>query len=145
MTVRDRDHGSERFLRTLEDLGQLRTVTVGIHEDVGAQEHPGRSDATIAEVATYQEFGTIHDVPKAFVRGAVDGADVEQWMAQAGERALRSARFGTSDSGHAERAFARVGDRLARMMKRRVPVESGALRDAIEVRLDGRPAPEGGV
>lgn len=137
MTVRDTDRGMGRFLGTLEDLARPRSITVGVHEDVGAEDHPGRSRATKLQVAAAHEFGTAVDQPIAYVRGAADDFDGELKLAAAAERALRSAMYGSSDGGHADRAFARVGEQLARAMRRRAPLETGATRDAIRVKIDG--------
>lgn len=137
MTVRSVDKGMGRFLNALDDLTKPRSITVGVHADVGAAEHPGPTRATVAQVAAYQEFGTDVDPPTAFVRGAADAFGGEQRLVTASERALRSALYGTSESGHADRAFARVGEQLARAMRRRVPVATGAVQRAIAVKING--------
>lgn len=137
MTIRDIDRGNGRFMRVLMDLERPRKVTVGVHEDVGAEDHPGPSHANVVEVAQFVEFGTIDEAPHSFVRATMDGVDGGALLRTAGERAMRSALYGSSDAGHADRAFARVGERLARAMRRLVPVDTGATRDAIAVKVNG--------
>jgi hypothetical protein len=141
MSARDIDRGMDRFLRALDDLETPRVMTVGVHEDIGLQDHPGESDANVVEVAQFLEFGTIHEAPKSFVRSTMDEIDGAALMRTAAERALRSAMYGSSESGHADRAFARVGERLARAMRRKIPIETGATREAIAVKINGRTLP----
>lgn len=144
MGVRDTDKGMARFLQVVGDLEGRRVITIGVHEDVGAQQHPGASDATIVEVATFIEFGTQHQAPLAPVRSTIDENDCVALLTTAAGRALRSAMYGSAESGHLDRAFARVGDRLARAMRRKIPKETGATRDAIATKVNGaRVAPQG--
>jgi hypothetical protein len=126
VTVRDRDHGVGALVSKLEAMRSTR-LTVGVHADVGAELHPG-SSATIAEVAAIQELGDEHQAPRAFVRGAVDARDLGPALRGAAERALAG--------GAIEVELGRVGAELADEMKRRAPVETGAVRDAIEARVN---------
>lgn len=119
--IRDVDLGYRALLRSIEKMD--REVLVGIRGEEGAQ-RPERqieladgssatiqSDATIAEYATYNEFGTDdgHIPERSFLRSTVDerresylqalgeamlqtidkGIDIEQPLALLGERAVR--------------------------------------------------------
>ena len=54
--VTDRDRGYRRFVRSMASLsGVLPEVTIGIHEAQGNERPDG--GATVAEYATYNEFG----------------------------------------------------------------------------------------
>ena len=64
--------------------GKLGEVTVGVHDDVGSQPHPGPirgrdrrkpGNATIADVATWLEFGTVRNPARSFVRDWADRHD----------------------------------------------------------------------
>ena len=130
MSVRDIDHGASALTRRLEKLSRSGVrVTVGIHEDTGAEQHP--SGDSIAAVAAALEFGTSEQRPEAFVRGAVDeqrgalGAE----LARAGADVLE----GTPVSA----AFGVVGAQIATSMQSRVSTATGTTRASIEARVDG--------
>jgi len=73
MTVIDRDTGYNKFLRDMKDLEGEPGVLVGIRQEKGSQVPEG-SDATLAEYATYNEFGTQDGrVPeRSFLRSTMD-------------------------------------------------------------------------
>ena len=50
--VRDRDLGMARFLVAIQDLERPRRMTVGVHEDDGAKDHPGHGK--VIDVAAAQ-------------------------------------------------------------------------------------------
>jgi len=121
MSVEDKKSADlEKFLRGL-DL----EVTVGIHEEEGAEEH---GDLTNAELGAIHEFGL--GVPqRSFIRGYFDenAAEIEQ----AQDEALNNIVFGADpraeaerlglklESGMKERILARIDPPLAESTKRR--------------------------
>jgi hypothetical protein len=137
-----------RFRAAIADLARGAKITVGVHEDRGAEEHRGPTRATVAQVATAQEFGSRTRAPKSFLRATVDEqrAAIEKALASAGRRAIKSALYGTAESGHVERAFGRVASRVARSVQRRARAlelrDTGHLVETIEGRVRGNPALE---
>ena len=70
MSVIDRDMGYRDLLAAFATLADEPYVTVGIHEDVGGYK-AADDGATVAEYATYNEFGM--GVPeRSFLRSTVD-------------------------------------------------------------------------
>lgn len=128
--VFDRDRGARALTRRLEKLARAPRVTVGVHADTGEQQHDGPSEATVLEVATFNEFGTAKQQPRSFVRASVDEKerDIERGLAKAAEHA---ARRGVD----IDDVLREVGESVADRMRSRVPAETGSLRDAIEVRV----------
>ena len=47
-------------------------ITVGVHDDDGAAQHNGAEGLTVADVATFQEFGTRTVPQRSFIRGWFD-------------------------------------------------------------------------
>ncbi|GAB5547806.1 MAG: hypothetical protein SangKO_075660 [Sandaracinaceae bacterium] len=129
--VFDRDRGARALTRRLEKLARAPRVTVGVHADTGEQQHDGPSEATVREVATFNEFGTAKQQPRSFVRASVDEKerDIERGLAKAAEHAARRGVDIDDD------VLREVGESVADRMRSRVPAETGSLRDAIEVRV----------
>lgn len=75
MSITDRDMGYRDLLAALSTLADEPYVTVGIHEDVGGY-RAAEDGATVAEYATYNEFGM--GVPeRSFLRSTVDEEEDE--------------------------------------------------------------------
>jgi hypothetical protein len=145
MPAVDRDRGMSRFEAALRDLESAPKITVGVHADVGAQPHRGPSKADVALVAGVTEFGSSPTAgPTSYLRSTIDGkrAELEKALSSAGQRALKSAMHGSSESGHVERALGRVAARAARAVKatvRRIGLrDTGHLEESIEGRVGGR-------
>lgn len=47
-------------------------ITVGVHDDDGAAQHNGAEGLTVADVATFHEFGTRTVPQRSFIRGWFD-------------------------------------------------------------------------
>jgi hypothetical protein len=129
MPVRDTDRGARALTQRVATLSRGPRVRVGITEDAGAEPHPS-GGGTVAEVAAFVEFGTTSSPAQSFVRAPVDENEprIERALAQGAERVARG-----TDTVHG--ALATVGAELAEKMRGRVPVESGATRDAIGVEV----------
>lgn len=130
-TVRERDRGSRRLERALAELEAGVSVTVGVHADVGAEEHHDSNGATVADVATFTELGTRTQPPRSWLRAVIDErrAQLGEALSKAAAEALR----GTD----ARQAFATIATELATAMRARVSAERGQVREAIEGRVDG--------
>jgi hypothetical protein len=128
LRVTDLDRGFEALMQRLERLAHGVRVTCGVHEDEGAEKHD--EDTSVAEVATFVEFGTDRTAPRSFVRAPLDEhrSDIEGRIVDAAAKADREL----------EPEFAAVGEYVAELMRDRVPVESGALREAITARVEQR-------
>lgn len=151
MSAVDRDRGMARLEAALRDLANPPRVTVGVHEDTGAQEHRGPTRATVATVAGVTEFGSSPTAgPKSFLRSTIDQKrpELEKALSQAAQRALKSAMYGSSDTGHVERALGRVAARAQRLVRatvRRIGLrDTGHLEESIEGRVGGRVVAEAG-
>ena len=125
--VIDRDRGARALTRRLEALGDVR-VSVGIHEEEGAEAHP--SGPSVAEVARFVEFGTDDTAPRSFVRAATDSerGRLEAGLARTAEQVAR----GRAD---AERSFGEIGEELAAAMRRRLPTDTGTTAGAVQTRV----------
>lgn len=86
--VKDKDLGYKAFRRLVQNMD--REILVGIRADEGAVKPEG-SDATIAEYATYNEFGTSNGVPeRSFLRSTVDEKR-EKYISLLGKAVSRAA------------------------------------------------------
>lgn len=72
VAVKDRDHGYRDLMARIHRASGGAEVTVGIHEDVASKKHDDKSDVTIGEVATYNEFGTSRAPRRSFVADWAD-------------------------------------------------------------------------
>jgi hypothetical protein len=70
--LKDTDRGWKKLLVTLQQQGVA--LTVGIHEDKGAEQHRGvgKKGATVADVASFNEFGTRRIPSRPFIRAWFD-------------------------------------------------------------------------
>ena len=128
--VQKRDRGAARRLAAIRDVDAK--ITIGVHEDDGARPHTGSGGATISQVATYVELGTEDTPIVPFVRGTVDASSayLGALVREAGIAILRGAP--------SRLTYAQAFEPVAEEMRRRVPVLSGELRDAIRARVGGR-------
>lgn len=139
ISVKDNDKGGKKLEAALADLARGVHVTVGVHEDTGAEEHRGPSSATVAQVAAAQEFRG-----NSYLRSTLDEQrpQIERSLAAAARSALKSAIHGSGSGGEVERAFGRVAERFAKKVRARVRrlrlVASGHLLEAIEGRVRGQ-------
>jgi hypothetical protein len=69
VTVIDRDLGFRALRRRVAATARER-VTVGVHEDVGGEDHG--EGITIAEIAAFHEFGTASIPERSFIRAGID-------------------------------------------------------------------------
>lgn len=152
LRIQDRDRGASRLQAVLDELERGVRVSVGVHEDVGAEPHRGPSEATVVQVAVAQEFGGSKRPPRSWLRATIDEqrAKIESALVAAGRRAAKSAIYGSSPSGHVQRAYGRVGTRFANQVKRAVRrfglLDTRHLLESIEGRVNGErvDASEGG-
>jgi len=85
--VKDTDKGLKALLQRCKE--SKAAITVGVHAEEGAAQYEG--GATVADVATYNEFGTERIPARPFLSGWFD-ANREQISAQlkkAGERIVK--------------------------------------------------------
>ncbi len=129
MTVRVKDNGLAAFDARLRDLTDGVKISVGIHPDDGAKNHP--SGGKVGEVAVLLELGSDTKAPVGFLRTAIDGQrdTLARTLADAGQRVLEGETIGE--------AFAPAANELAADVRKRVPVDSGTVRDAVESRVNG--------
>jgi len=66
--MRDVDHGAKALLESVSKM-KSQTLRVGILADAGAEDHGGIS---MADVATFHEFGTETIPQRSFIRGWFD-------------------------------------------------------------------------
>jgi hypothetical protein len=113
MTVIDRDRGFRALTRRLAGTARRR-VTVGIHEDVGGE---ARGDATLAEIAAFQEFGTVHIPERSFLRATVDQG---QEQIRTLQRKLGRAVVSNKQRMDPRRALELLGLRITSMIQARI-------------------------
>ncbi len=93
--VVDRDLGF-RALRTRVAKTGFQKVTVGIHAEDGEEQYDPETPLTIAEIASFHEFGTRHIPERSFLRATVDESenDIRVMMRRLGRRIMsNSARM----------------------------------------------------
>lgn len=124
--VRVRDRGANALLKRLQEKAEL---TVGIHEDQGAEVYP--DGTTVAEVASFQEFGL--GVPRqSFVADTFDESrgDQVRELRRGGQSVVKG-----KGRSSLKAALERFGERVRDQMRDRAPVDTGTLRDAIEAKV----------
>lgn len=149
--MRDIDRGYDRFVDRVRRLEATPPhVTVGIHAAEGAEAHPTAA-IPVVDVAALAEFGTSRQPPRSFLRVPVDTAEPEL------ARKLEQAAEAYLEGGSLEDAFGEVGLELRESMLEAMdsspaldedtveakgdatPLEeTGALREAVRVRVSGR-------
>lgn len=101
-----------RIHRFLDDLEELE-INVGINKEEGERPKGGTEEATLAAVATWNEFGTTrnsipHIPPRpTFRQSAVDTRLAERATARLAQSLIRSSFTGQQDT---ERALAAAGE-----------------------------------
>ncbi len=157
----DRDLGFEKVLGQLRELGGHPAVYVGVRGQAASEKPPG-SDATIVEIAAFNEFGTEHIPARSFLRSTVDENRREY-----GE-ALSQAITETVNGKPVRLAFGKVGEAAVRDVQQKMRnlatppnapstiakkgssnplIDKGRLRQSIdwEVRNHGKVVGEGGA
>lgn len=122
----DVDRGLRAFVARARGLQGVR-VTVGVHADDAARQHP--SGQTVGEVAAYAEMGSDLQAPSGFLRSTIDD--------QRGALARSLADAGAEVLGGADpaAAFGITATALAAEVRARVPVDTGTVRDAVVGRV----------
>lgn len=87
--MKDTDKGLKSLLARC-GKGKIR-LTVGVHAEEGAGTYPG--GATVADVATWNEFGTERIPARPFLSGWVDGNQglIAATLRKAGEKIVKGA------------------------------------------------------
>ncbi len=67
-----RDNGADALLRRMRQARGPKAVTVGVHAEEGAAPH---GDATVMDVAMFQEFGTANQEPQPFLTSWADSTE----------------------------------------------------------------------
>lgn len=133
MSVTDTDMGYDDLVKALANLSADPHVLVGVREEAGAEVPPG-SDATIAEYATYNEFGM--GVPeRSFLRSTVDRNE------KVYVDALATACGKVLDGGDVDTAFGRVGLQAARDVQQTIRDFSDPPNAASTIRQKGSSSP----
>lgn len=133
MPVTIRDRGFLALARSLRQIGKGARMTVGVHEDTGAQAH-GHSE--LIDVAVGQEFGTA-----PYIRSLVDAeaGEIRAQLTAAGRAVVRGAGSVTWD-----KALSPLGRALVQAARQRLRSEgigpvTGELSAGIEARItEGR-------
>jgi hypothetical protein len=86
---KDTDRGYKKRLASIKKAAGGKTITVGIHETEGAVQS---GDTTIADIATFNEFGTSRIPERSFIRSWFDDKKAEN--ADLLERAMRAVASG---------------------------------------------------
>lgn len=60
------------YRNLLKRAGLNHTISVGIHDKEGDEEHENAPGLTVSQVATWLEFGTSRQVARPFIRGWFD-------------------------------------------------------------------------
>ncbi len=155
-TVRSIDRGYAALFRRLGK--PAAEVTVGIQADTGAQLHPPAkgetvSGVTIAEVATYNEFGTSRIPRRSFVADWADetesenkatlrrlGTEVVEGKLQGPDAAVET--FGKMSQGSMQRRMVSASfapnapSTIARKGSSLPLIDGGTLRKSIEYRVN---------
>lgn len=76
MPVLDKDKGWSAFAKRLKSLEGDPHVLVGVQGTDASAQH-GAEGPTIAEIASYNEFGTGHIPARSFIRAAIDEHEAE--------------------------------------------------------------------
>lgn len=143
-TLRRIDTGAiGKLMAAARSLRAGQRVTVGVHEDRGAEEHRGPSKGvSVVDVAVLTEFG-----PTAWLRPTVDGErdQIQHRLLQAAKRALKSARFGRGTGNEVERAFGRVAEQVAARMRARLRRQGLVATGHLEESVEGRVGPMRGA
>lgn len=148
--VRDTDRGglrSRKIAEAVADLEQGVGVTVGIHDDVAAQEHRGPSKATVGQVAEIHEYRA----GESWLRSSIDESrtQIEKALATAARRAIKSAIYGKGTGGEVPRHFGRVALRFAKKAATRIRklklIDTGHLFESVEGRVRGERVAEQGA
>jgi hypothetical protein len=130
--VKDSDRGAKLLTRRLRELDREGSIklTVGVHDDVGRQQHP--SGQPIGKIANVIESGARGKSPVSFLRSSFDErrATLGEELAAAGRRVL-------FEGVTLEQAYTPPLAAFVRTIKSRVPVRTGTTRGAIEARIDG--------
>jgi len=71
VVTKDIDRGYREALRQIDFVKRNKPyVKIGIQSDAG--NHPESEDITVADIATFNEFGTINIPPRPFIRDTMD-------------------------------------------------------------------------
>lgn len=159
VTLTDRDLGFEKLMGQLRELGGNPSVYVGVRGKDGNEKPPG-SDATLVEIAAFNEFGTKTIPARPFLRSTAD--ENKQRYGDA----LANAVGETIDGKPVRLAFGKVGEMGVRDVQQKMRnlntppnapstiqkkgssnplIDKGHLRQSIdwEVRLRGKVVGEG--
>lgn len=127
--VRDIDRGFRQYRREVSTVS-VPALAVGVTEESGRARHQDNG-ATAAEVALFAEYGTMHQAPTPFLRGAADDGSVARELSSAARATVAA---GPSESS-ARTSLEELGRVLADGIRSRVEaaglVDEGVLRDAI--------------
>lgn len=89
MSIQDKDTGMKALLRRL--AASKLAITVGVHEAEGGAAY--EDGTTVADVATWNEYGTEHIPARPFISGWFDSNqdDVQAKLKLAGEKIFKGA------------------------------------------------------
>lgn len=109
--VKVKDFGYEEFLTKAHEIAEGPAVVVGVLSDAEAIE----DGLTMADIATFHEFGTVNIPQRSFVRSTVDAnfQKIQDYqMDQAAEVLLGDLTL--------DRALGKIGLQVATMMQERI-------------------------
>ena len=114
MSIKSKDHGYKKLMKSLRTASTPREVTVGIHEAEGSSTHEG-GKASVAEVGEFHEFGTKNIPRRSFIRDWADeNSDKHRAMLRTIGQAIIQGKYSV------EVGLARFGARAVGEIQRRM-------------------------
>lgn len=113
--VKDDDRKWRRILKALREPGRDAHVSIGLHSDAAPYEHGQEEPATVAQVASFHEFGTSKMPARPFLGPTAD-VQRDAW----GELLDRSFALVLKEKLTMRQAFSLVGERAAADVKQAI-------------------------
>lgn len=114
LEVIDRDVGFTKLLKELQWL-EGKSVTIGWQGKSALDQHGGEGDATIVDIATFQEFGTVTIPPRPMLRSTFDtkAKEIEDFIAKELDKVMQLEQT-------AKQALNRIGLKAVALVQQRI-------------------------
>ena len=146
MTIEVKKNRMAEVLELHAIFGQLG-ISVGSQGPEGAAQHPDAEHLTVAQLASYHEYGTEELEAKRWIKRGLNPKGVASVKRRALKGAVKSVSNGAPPRAEAIAAGEKVARYALKRIKRsrRAPKESGAIRASLSWRvlLDGAVVSEG--
>jgi len=122
VTVIDKDLGYKAFRAAMLQMEDDPGVYVGVRQEDGQKQHDENDDATIAEIAAYNEFGGDPGPPeRSFLRSTVDEnrSEYEAGLAKVADDAIVVGKT-TRVTPTLKKGFDKVGAKAARDVRKKI-------------------------